>query len=235
MPAPGSTFLQDLRNGLPKGPMWITGEYIDSILSALQKDRARAGENIDEIPTPNGRFFKAKAGGTRAATIHPFKVITRRNANGTYSAAVYRGGLFKSLKPNDLATITGLTLITDTEPTWFALSPTDLIWLTMIFNYTLVDPLTSVTLNSYGRGDSFTSTVAAWSGNNGYCEDNGDTNDPIHQTSRIPIAFFFPDGTGAPQLSASNGAKAGLQSVITDLILYDRVIDGRYCRYPEMK
>jgi len=192
------------------------------------------GANEERITLPI-----SSSGGSGA--INPFHIITRKNEDNTYSAAVYYGVVYNSLKPSlgvdDKLTITGLTLFTDETPTWFPFLATDVIWLTIVFNNNAaINP--TVTLNSYGKGDSFDYTEEAWSGENGYCEDNGETegaNAFKHQTSRIALAFFFPDDDGAPQLSDASEFKIEVQNVTTDLVLRNVCIEGRPARYPFSK
>jgi hypothetical protein len=155
--------------------------------------------------------------------------VTRKNEDETFSAYVFAGRLYRELQPDLVVSITGLT--TDTAaPAWRDLIPTDCIWLTVVFDTS--GAVTSATINSYGESDDFDYTAAAWAGEDGYCEDDADPDYPRHQTSRIPLAYFFPDGDGAPVLSDVEGNPTKRQNVTTDLRLMPVVIDSRPAIYP---
>ena len=65
--------LEDFGRQLDDGPFWITGAFFKEFIEVLVADRARPGANMDELPTPKGRFLNAKAGGGAAAsTPNPF-------------------------------------------------------------------------------------------------------------------------------------------------------------------
>lgn len=73
MPSPNGSFLSKIASKIPgDGAFWITGKLFKDLIAELQKDRARGGDNIDEIQTPSGRFFKAKS--DNSSSRQPFEL-----------------------------------------------------------------------------------------------------------------------------------------------------------------
>ena len=58
---------------LPDGAAWIRGALLKRLVAAVIRDRARAGTNVDEIPTDRGRFFNAQAGTASIAAVTPWQ------------------------------------------------------------------------------------------------------------------------------------------------------------------
>jgi len=158
------------------------------------------------------------AGGGVAGTF-PFQVVQRENEDGdTEYGVVYESSLYKSLRPNDKKSIDGLLNANRTSG-WFSLSPGGYIWLGILFDTdgTITDAL----IDNSDEND-FDLTKNAWSGENGYCEDDGDEDNPTHQASRKLIAYVV-SGTSGPILT---------QVMFRDDVLRDCAIDGRAARYP---
>lgn len=185
----------------------------------------QAGPDILPDRTTGGTRYriKARAGGGAAETItHPFQVFQRPkpDVEGVFQYGVrYESSLYKSLKPNDKQAITGL-LDEDMGTGWFDLSPGGYIWLGIIFDEfgEIEDALID---NS--ETEAFDITQHAWSGENGYCEDDEDEENPVHQTSRKLIAYTISGESGAPVL---------YQVMFRDQVLRNVNIDGRPARYP---
>ena len=166
---------------------------------------------------PGGRMISSRESEySTSASSHPFKVL-RQNAGTEASPnwewkVVLGSSLYDSLQPNDKQAITGLD-------TWFTAIGNDAIWLGVVFNSSGV--ITSATIDSWGTGDSFDLTAAAWAGSNGYCEDDGG-GPAVHQTSRKLIAYSVAGSGGQPILT---------QSIFHDQVLRSVCIDGRPARY----
>lgn len=144
-----------------------------------------------------------------------FQVILRNVGTAeapSMEAKVTTGSLFKSLRPDDKQTISGLD-------SWFPTDTTDKIWLGITFDNT--GEVTWAGIDSWEQGGDFDITQEAWSGSNGYCEDDGGT-PPSHQTSRKLIAYIT--GSGA-SLEVN-------QVMFHDQMLRNVCIDGRPARYP---
>jgi len=175
-----------------------------------------------------GGFFRTKAGtalmakrsfGEGGSTEeHPFKVLQRNN--GTAESpnwqwkVILESSLYKSERPNDKQTITGLD-------TWFEAIGNDAIWLGIVFD--AAGLVTSASIDSWGQGDDFDITKDAWSGENGYCEDDGG-DPPVHQTTRKLIAYSVAGDNGQPILT---------QKLKSDLLIYDGNKDGRPAKLVE--
>lgn len=160
---------------------------------------------------------KMTIGGGTSSSDHPFKVTMRNHptAENRYQALVnVNSSLMKSLKPDDRQIITGLD-------EWFELITTDVIWLGIVFTPGTTT-ITSASIDSYGLGDSFDPTAAAWSANNSYCEGDG-TAENEHQTSRVMIAYTFPGDDGSPTLH---------QTCYTHLVLQNMCIDLKAATFP---
>lgn len=153
---------------------------------------------------------------------HPFLVLTRAKPNVpaiTQAGVIYESSLFKSLRPNDKKSITGL-LDEDRENGWFDMIGNDAIWLGVTFDSSGVPDWAGI--DSWGQSDTFEIDEDAWSENNGYCEDDG--GDPAkHQTSRKLIAYSVAGESGKPILT---------QVMFHDQVLRNVCIDGRPARYP---
>jgi hypothetical protein len=122
---------------------------------------------------------------------HPFKVLQKEEGGEgqkTYKyGVVYESSLYKSLKPDDKQTIEGL-LSEDHTTGWATVTAPGHIWLGVTF-----DNDGNVTWAGIDNSDTddFDLTQNAWSGQDGYVEDNGETsgtNARKHQTSRKLIA-----------------------------------------------
>jgi hypothetical protein len=161
------------------------------------------------------------------ASYHPFKVLVKNTGTDTspnwVAGVYYKSSLFKSLRPNDKMTITGLLNEAQTSG-WFALNSNDAIWLGITFDNNGTPNWAGI--DSWGQGDSFEIDEEAWSGDDSYCEDNGETTGPNaykHQTSRKLIAYTVAGDDGNPVLH---------QVMFHDQLLRNVCIDGRPARYP---
>lgn len=139
---------------------------------------------------------------------HPFQVKID-NQNST--ASVDSGNLFLSLRPNHKENIVGGASM--------SVGAGDKIWLGITFNKW--GHVTWAGIDSSGSS-SFDLSANAWSGGDGYCEDDGSTTDPFHQTSRKLIAY----------ITGSGGALEVNQVMFHDQILRNVCIDGKPARYP---
>lgn len=181
--------------------------------------------NLDEGPDGTQLVFEDEAGepvNSSPIARAPFKLYIRPKpgSEGNYEGGIeYYSGLFDSLQPDDKLTITGL-LSEDRATGWRDVIANDAFWLTVIFDS--VGAVASATINSWGDGDEFNLDEPAWSGNDGYCEDDEGT-PPVHQTSRILLAYTIAGSAGQP---------VPWQLVTSHLVLRDVVIDARYARYP---
>ncbi len=156
-------------------------------------------------------------------TDHPFRLVTRTTDGGTTEGGViFESSLFKSLRPNDKQAITGL-LNEDRSTGWFNLTTDDAIWLGIVFDGS--GNVTSATIDSKGGGETFDLTAEAWSGDDGYCEDDGNEDEPKHQTSRKLIAYTTASA-GTPSTPVVH------QVMRCDQILRNVCIDGKPARYP---
>jgi hypothetical protein len=186
---------------------------VDQVRSALVQDFV--GGTWARDPGGTTLYSAPGQGGGGSAT-HPFKVLMRPKgeSEGEYEAkVVLESTLYKSLRPNDKQAITGLD-------TWFPLIGNDAIWLGVIFDEN--GEITFAQIDSWGSGDAFAVTQDAWSGENGYCEDDGG-DPPAHQASRKLIAYSIAGDSGEPVLT---------QVMFHDQVLRDVNIDGRPARYP---
>jgi hypothetical protein len=166
-------------------------------------------------------LFVSQTNGSGAAS-HPFQVLTRPSPSEegvTEAGVIYQSSLFNSLQPNDKFAITGL-LSEDLTTGWFNTNLNDFIWLGVVFDNT--GEITSASIDSSGQDDTFNLDEAAWSGNDGYCEDDGE-DAPIHQTSRKLIAYTVDIGFPQPVVK---------QVLFSDQLLRAVCIDNRPARYP---
>lgn len=201
------------RAGIPSVARW--NWLCDQVRSAFIQDVV--GGTWQRGPGGTSIYVRPGGSGVGGDASHPFKVLTRPKpeAEGEYEAmVVLDSSLYKSLRPNDKVTITGLD-------TWFDLIGTDAIWLGIVFN--ISGTITSASIDSWGQGDDFEIDEDAWSGNNGYCEDDGEPSDPFHQTSRVLIARSEAGDDGQPVLT---------QEMFHHQVLRDVNIDGRSAKYP---
>jgi len=197
----------------------------DSLRSLWRGDNLSVGGGISKKGFGGGVSIygtQGRGGGSVEVEDHPFKVFLRSKpgAPGVTQAGVYYfSSLYKSLRPNDKQAITGL-LSEDRASGWFDLIGNDAIWLGIVFDSS--GNVISASIDSWGQSDDFDITQSAWSGNNGYCEDDGN-NPPVHQTSRKLIAYTIADDDGNPVLH---------QVMFRDQVLRNVCIDGRPARYP---
>lgn len=159
-----------------------------------------------------------------SATAFPFQIVTRPRHGEMQWGVIYESALFKSLKPNDKQAITGL--LTNSNPAatdagWIDMIGSDAIWLTVVFDDG--GAITSATINSWGNGDQFDVTAAAWSGSNGYIEDDGAEEDPKFQTCRKLIGYSYPDDDGNPVI---------VQGLRQHQVLIDICEGGKSAKYP---
>lgn len=160
--------------------------------------------------TPAARAAPAAAPAAAAAAVtHPFKVMLGDGEWGVY----YDSRLFKSLKPSDTQSITGL-LSEDRTTGWLTLAEDDAIWIKVEFDD--AGAVVSASIESLGASDSFSLTAAAWTVN-AYVEK--DSVDDYQQYARLLIAHR--PGTGAI-----------VQVLRTDLVLRNLCVDGVPAIYP---
>lgn len=176
---------------------------------------------LNEIAIPRPKPPSSTA--AQEVSTHPFKLVTRVKPGVptvTQGGVVFGSCLYQSLRPNHKYTITGL-LNADQTSGWFDLIGNDAVWLGIVFN-SARNP-TSASIDSWGQGDLYTLTSLAWSGTNSYCEDDGSTTNPRHQTSRVLIATSLAGADGKPIVT---------QRLFHDQTLRDVSIDTRSARYP---
>lgn len=209
---------------LPPDP--ATGEAVlpwaRAVNAALRRLRLTSGPGIRITESANSTAISADSKSPPATqTGHPFQVLQRNKGtagtpNWQWKVAL-ESSLYKSLRPNDKQTITGLD-------EWFDAIGNDAIWLGITFDGS--GNVTWAGIDSWGQSDDFDITQPAWSGENGYCEDDGSSGEeliPPHQTSRKLIAYTVAGGSGEPVLT---------QVMFHDQVLRDCLIDGRAARYP---
>lgn len=205
---------------LPPDP--ATGEAVlpwaRAVNAALRRLRLTSGPGIRITESANSTAISADSKSPPATqTGHPFQVLTRKEDSGYQAKVVLESSLFQSLRPNHKYPINGLD-------TWFPLIANDAIWLGITFDGS--GNVTWAGIDSWGQGDDFDITQDAWSGENGYCEDDGSSGEeliPPHQTSRKLIAYSVAGDSGEPVLT---------QVMFHDQVLRDCLIDGRAARYP---
>jgi hypothetical protein len=187
--------------------------------------RAGGGTVLDILPG-------SKGGSTPT---HPFQIfiepkeVTGGGAPGSagYRGYVQAGKLFASLRPTHTLPITGLTPVGAASPTWFDVLPTDAIYLETTYD-TSGNPTTTL-VRSWGTGGAFDPTAEAWSIVSGvakqaYLQPFFAGLTPVYQLySRILLGYTLPNATGAPELT---------QTIDTDLLLRDVVVNGVVARYP---
>jgi hypothetical protein len=103
--------------------------------------------------------------------------------------------------------LTSLTPASD-DPGWKDMITTDAIWITGVYNSD--GDITSLTTDSWGEDGSFNLTSLAWSGGNGYCENDGGS-PPNFQTWRLLVAYSLP-------------AADGVTPIITQVLSKDQVV-----------
>lgn len=188
--------------------------------------------------TAGGTTYQAKT--TQPSTPYtpprfPFEVITQINPDTEGDSPTYQWGIlptgkvYNSLRPNDQATFSGSNaLLTSVTPAsddsgWRDMITTDALWFTGVYGGPYVTELTSLTVNSWGKADSFNLTNGAWSEENGYCENDGGT-PPVFQTWRKLVAW-------------SVAGEDGDTPIITQVLKSDQLtrsvaIDGAGAIYP---
>lgn len=189
----------------------------NSIVDACQSNRIVSVVGGSLVRSSGGTtIFVRRSAGEPGDASHPFKFIVRPKSGspGFFEGkVVLKSSLYLSLRPNDKQAITGLD-------DWFDVIGNDAIWLGVIFDG--FGSVVSAQIDSWGQGDDFNISESAWSGNNGYCEDDGDTENPVHQTSRKLIAYTIADDDGVP---------IPTQAMFRDQVLRNMNIDGRPARY----
>lgn len=119
-----SEALKKLQNSLPSGAMWVTGEWLKSLIQALLEDRARLMNGSGtEIPSASGRWFQIDGAGGSGNPSHPFKLIV----TGEHSVRVVFGdvnseipdGMSEGDEPQYVLTVAGtgsIWLVVTTDP-----------------------------------------------------------------------------------------------------------------------
>jgi hypothetical protein len=191
----------------------------ESLKSLWRGDNIAVGGTISKKGFGGGVTIfgePSRGGGGSSSGDHPFKFSVREKEGspGEFEGMVtLESSLYKSLRPNDKQSITGLD-------SWFDVIPNDAIWLGIVFDSG--GEIVSASIDSWGQSDSFSVSASAWSGSNGYCEDDGG-DPPSHQASRKLIAYTLADIGGFPVVH---------QVMFRDQVLRDCNIDGRPARYP---
>lgn len=183
------------------------------------------GKGYTFTQAPGGFSIDVKGGGGVAGSSvasHPFQVITQGKPGSTTGemqwGVVYDSQVYGSLQPQgSKMSITGL-LSSDSPASddagWRDMDPNDVIWITLDNG--------SLTINSLGTGGTFSLNSSAWSGADGYIEDDGTgggglTPPAPFRTARKVIAWSV-DGTIT-------------QSITHHQVLREIVINGRWAQY----
>lgn len=171
-------------------PIKLWNEFVDMVHSALIT--SFVGGSFAR--TPMGTQLYASGGGSSANGTHPFRIITQGKPDSTTGelqwGIAYDSKLFTSFQPQASYAITGLLTLaspTATDTGWSDLymSADDAIWLEMSFD--TYGGITSAEIKSWGAGDDFDITAAAWS-ENAFVEDDGAT-PPVFKTYRMLIGY----------------------------------------------
>jgi hypothetical protein len=183
----------------------LSSQRLNTILQEIRRNKPLPGRGITVRQEGNGtRIDLAATPGRRGgagATAFPFEVVTRVKPDTDTTPPTlqwgvrYESSLFKSFRPNDKTEITGL--LNHPNPSeategWKDIDANDVIWLGVIFSSTGI--IEGAYIDSLGGGDEFDITADAWSGENGFCEDDGTGEDENgqaapHQTTRKIIAY----------------------------------------------
>lgn len=202
----------------------ITAERMNLICDAIRENRVEAGENTKIRRTVNGQLIDAII--PKSKVYHPFQVVVDYT-EGAWRAAIMEGSLLLTMQPNLNQAITGLTLLTDSSPSWRPLLPTDFIWLELAVDASL--GITTAVIKSDGDGDTgeFDPTIAAWSSDEAYLygEINISTAYREQTVSRTLIAYTVPD---------ENDETAPVLTQVTDmdLMLQSGAVGGTACVVP---
>jgi|GEM_PF-2665765 len=200
--------------------------WLDAELRARE---IQPGVGYSYTASSGGFSLSIRGGGSVAseATSYPFQILTQSKPGTTSGemqwGVIYDSRLFKSFKPDDKQTITGLLSENNPAPDdagWIDMIASDAIWLTVVFDGDGI--ITSATVNSWGNDEEFDVEAAAWSGENGYIEDDG--GDPAKfQTCRKLIGYSYPDQDGNPVI---------VQGLRQHQVLIDICEGGKSAKYP---
>jgi hypothetical protein len=169
-------------------------------------------------------------GGSVSSASFPFQILTQSKPGTTTGqmqwGVIYESALFKSFKPDDKQTITGLLSENNPDPYdagWLDMIAEDAIWLTVVFSSGDPQTITSATVNSWGNDDDFDVTAGPWSGNDGYLEDDGAEEDAKFQTFRKLIGYSYADDDGNPVI---------VQGLRQNQVIIDICEGGKSAKYP---
>lgn len=173
--------------------------------------------------------FRSFSDSGNSGTYLPFQILTKTEKGKKYWGINYYSRVWANLAPqqkgNAKISINGLLSdkpFQDGATGWRKIIDWDIIWLTVIFSNS-TDNGISCFINSLGQNDKFDLSVSAWSGKNGYIEDNGDTENPLHQTSRKIIGYSTVNDSGGTEI---------VQSIKFDQLLRLVIVQGRSATYP---
>ena len=199
-------------------------------MDAVRRVRVLPGVGVKLTETLNGTVVSVKPQrSSSAGDGFPFQIITQLKPGSTTGALQWgiakSSYLFRSLKPNDKQTLTGLLSSTTPAPNdsgWKDMIAADAIWIGIVFDDATPQAITSATIDSWGTGKDFDVTAAAWSGDNGYLEDDGN-DPPKFQTCRKLIGYSYTD--------AGNN-RVIVQGIRQNQVLFDICEGGREAKYP---
>jgi hypothetical protein len=124
MPFPIKDPFAELLSDLPKGDGWWNVAWTKRLLQILVKDRARAGDNLEEIPTATGRTFKAGKGNAGGA-YQPFQIVGA-DTDGANKVRVLTSTVFGELPDGFSAG--------DTPPYVLSVSDGDIIYAVLTYS-----------------------------------------------------------------------------------------------------
>jgi hypothetical protein len=171
--------------------------------------------------------FRSFSDSGSSAEYSPFQILTKIEKGKQYWGINYYSRVWNSLAPQQKGdakiSINGLLSdkpFQDGATGWRKLIDWDIIWLTIIFG---TSGGISCYINSLGQNDKIDLSVPAWSGKKGYIEDNGDKDNPVHQTSRKLIGYSTKNDSGGTEI---------VQSVKCDQLLKLVIVEARSATYP---
>lgn len=208
----------------------LSAADLNLAMDAVRRVQVLPGVGVKLTETLNGTVVSVKPQrSSSAGDDFPFQILTQLKPGSTTGAMQWgitnRSHLFRSLKPNDKQTITGLLSSTSPAPNdsgWKDMIPSDAIWIGIVFDNATPQAITSATIDSWGSNKAFNVTASAWSGDNGYLETDGGSPAKF-QTCRKLIGYIYTD---------ADNNRVIVQGMRQNQVLFDICEGGREAKYP---
>lgn len=184
--------------------------------------RIQPGVGYTVTSSPGGVSFNVSGNGKTAATVPPFKILTKISSEGAVSLGVAPGTLYPELNPSITQSITGLlesAAPLDADSGWFAISSDTKVWLEYVPPLDGSPASVEVKHSTLSSTSEFDEEADVWTEQSVIWGDYNTSGDFTQEVARIMIGTVIYSTLEIDQI------------VTTDLMLQPFCILSKACKY----